>query len=137
LEATANFGITIAWWARVVGTTKVADGLGGSINLPMLDYGQVAQLTEAEERALAKVRAGSPDASENKRAVLMANAIAGYERQAANGNADAEERLGEIYRDGEGVEKDPAKARDWFAKSAAQGNKDAIRALERMNAVQP
>jgi len=42
--------------------------------------------------------------------------------------------MGEFYRDGDGVPKDASKAAELFSKSAAQGNNDAARALEKLNA---
>lgn len=45
--------------------------------------------------------------------------------QADLGDADAQNYVGEIYLKGLGTEPDYAKAKDWFEKSAAQGNKRA------------
>ena len=38
--------------------------------------------------------------------------------------------MGKRYRDGDGVAADPAKAREWFAKSVAQGSAQAKKALD-------
>ena len=46
-------------------------------------------------------------------------------KAAAQGDADAQFRLGVMYRVGEGVPKNPAGAIEWFKKAAAQGNSDA------------
>ena len=48
---------------------------------------------------------------------------------AAGGNARAQYRLGLCYRDGNGVLRDKAKAREWLEKAAAQGNTAAAQAL--------
>jgi TPR repeat protein len=42
--------------------------------------------------------------------------------QAAQGDAEAQLKLGDRYKNGEGVPQDYTKARQWFEKSAAQGN---------------
>ncbi|MCH5292250.1 MAG: sel1 repeat family protein, partial [Treponema sp.] len=45
--------------------------------------------------------------------------------RAERGDAEAQNELGEMYYDGEGVEQDYDKAFDWFLKSAEQGNASA------------
>src|SRR5437867_10377850 len=44
---------------------------------------------------------------------------------AAQGNADAQAKLGQLYADGQGVPQDYAKARQCWEKAAAQGNAHA------------
>lgn len=56
-------------------------------------------------------------------------ALAAYTKLANAGNADAQYRLAELYRSGEGVTADPAKADAWLRKAAAKGNKDAAAKL--------
>ncbi|PWF54969.1 tetratricopeptide repeat protein [Massilia glaciei] len=55
-----------------------------------------------------------------------------YLKLAKAGNAEAQLHLGEMYFYGEAGMVDAAKAREWFGKSAAKGNKTAIAALEMM-----
>lgn len=45
--------------------------------------------------------------------------------QAEKGDAYGQFRMGERYRDGDGVEKDSAKAVEYFMKAAQQGHRDA------------
>lgn len=45
--------------------------------------------------------------------------------QAAQGNAEAQNKLGELYFRGQGVPPNNTTAREWFEKSSAQGNADA------------
>jgi TPR repeat protein len=45
------------------------------------------------------------------------------------GNADAQYRLGTLYRHGQGVPRDPRMAADWWTKAAQQGNADAAFSL--------
>src|SRR6185312_6773079 len=45
--------------------------------------------------------------------------------QAESGDAEAQNYVGEIYLKGLGTDPDYAKAKEWFEKSAAQGNKRA------------
>ena len=53
---------------------------------------------------------------------------------AAKGDAYGELRMGKRYRDGEGVAKDPVKARQMFSPSADQGNPDAASDLAKLTA---
>lgn len=52
-----------------------------------------------------------------------------YKRAANLGDSGAQNKLGEMYRDGTGVHKDENKAIDWFTKAASQGNVDAQKNL--------
>ncbi len=107
-----------SWWAKDDGSTTYE---GATYH--RLDYGEVrGKLTDEE-------KAAQTQAQQARRAELMANAIALYQKQADTGDSSAQLRLGEIYRDGEGVPRDLAKARDYLAKAAAQGNQDAQKEL--------
>jgi len=46
-------------------------------------------------------------------------------KKAAQGNADAQYNLGDMYFHGEGVPADKAKAAQWFRKAATQGHVEA------------
>jgi TPR repeat protein len=82
----------------------------------------VRVLTPEELKAQAMAR-------EKKRMEVAAGLKSAYEKAAGKGDDFAELRLGEMYRDGEGVAKDPRQAREWLAKAAAQGNHAAVKAL--------
>jgi len=45
-----------------------------------------------------------------------------FEKAAAQNNSDAQNSLGIIYYDGDGIAKDYAKAMEWYRKAADQGN---------------
>lgn len=51
---------------------------------------------------------------------------------AAKGNADAQYAVGYMYFYGKGTIEDPDLANNWIRKAAAQGQLDAVRALEVM-----
>jgi TPR repeat protein len=55
-----------------------------------------------------------------------------FRLSAAQGNARAEERLGQLYYDGRGEPQDDAQAAAWFRKAAEQGDRTAQRQLARM-----
>jgi TPR repeat protein len=48
-----------------------------------------------------------------------------FREAAERGNADGQNDLGVMYRDGQGVEKDYTKAAEWFRRAAEQGNVEA------------
>lgn len=48
-----------------------------------------------------------------------------YKRAAEQGNPEAQNRLGLLYHNGEGVTQDHAEAERWFRRAAAQGNEEA------------
>ena len=51
-----------------------------------------------------------------------ATALKAFQSLAAQGNAEAQNNLGELYAIGQGVSQDYAQARQWYEKAAAQGN---------------
>lgn len=55
-----------------------------------------------------------------------------HQERAENGDASSQFRLGQLYMDGTGVERDTNQARIWFDKAAAQGNTEATKALRRL-----
>lgn len=54
--------------------------------------------------------------------------------QANNGSAYYQFKMGMRYLSGDGVDKDPTKAQDFLAKSAAQGNEDATKQITKFSA---
>jgi hypothetical protein len=59
-------------------------------------------------------------------------ALQAYTKLANGGNAEAQQKLGQMYWYGEAGSVDQAKAEAWFSKSAAKGNKVAAASLELM-----
>ena len=53
---------------------------------------------------------------------VSAKAIESYQKEAAEGDRNAQYALGIKYRNGESVAQDYDKAREWFQKSATQGH---------------
>ncbi len=80
-------------------------------------------------------RAANPTAREAQEALRpkilenQAKALRANQEGAARGDAYGEYRMGQRYRDGDGVPKDLTKAREWLEKAASQGIKDAAREL--------
>jgi TPR repeat protein len=126
------------------GTYSYTDVRGAQRTIEAYDYGVPVTFSEADaalhitEKAAAKAAAEAAQKAANealriqKRSEMQANTVARYQSLADKGDAYGELRLGEFYRDGDGVTKDEDKARELFKKSADQGNKDAEKALSKM-----
>jgi len=56
---------------------------------------------------------------------ISAEGLQSLQTQAAQGNADAQNKLGKLYFRGQSVPLNNTTAREWFEKSAAQGNVNA------------
>ena len=59
------------------------------------------------------------------------------QEQAHKGDSFGLLRMGERYRDGDGVSRDLTKAREYFIKAAAAGSPTAADALSRLNQISP
>jgi hypothetical protein len=55
-----------------------------------------------------------------------------YRKAAEQGDADSQFMIGEMYQNGEGVEKDLKSAAEWLMKAASQGNENARRNLAKI-----
>jgi len=93
-----------------------------------IDYYPPQRALTPEEAAAAKAQAAKRNAGAD--AAILKLEI----EQADNGLAPYQYRLGMRYLNGNGVEKDQAKALEYLGKAAAQGNQDAAKALAKISA---
>ena len=77
------------------------------------------------------------DLERKKHQEAQAKALKWHQELAEKGDAFGQLRMGERYLVGDGVEKDEMKAREFLSKSAAQGNKEAVVALETLKRTKP
>ena len=72
--------------------------------------------------------------SETARIVFDTDDYLAVSKQAKAGDADAQYQLGLWHHEGgnEAVERDDAKAAEWFHKAAEQGHEEAIAELEKL-----
>ena len=56
-----------------------------------------------------------------------------YTLAAEQGDAEAQYSLGRMYAIGDGIETSNSKAREWWTKSAAQGNEEAINGIKHLD----
>jgi len=116
--------------AHTAGVYSYNTVAGGSRTLRMLDYGETwvptaEDIAAAQRAAQAKKEAEKIKADEGKAKALKMNQDA-----ADKGDAYGLYRMGERYRDGDGVEKDLNKARDYLTRAAAAGSSSAQAELD-------
>ncbi len=121
--------------AREAGTYTYTTVLGGSRTIRKLEYGvpyvpppptpaQIEAAQKAAAAARAKAEAAKKAAAEK---VLKSNQDA-----AAAGSSYGLLRMGERYRDGDGVEKDLVKAKDYLQRAAQAGSPTAVEELKKL-----
>ena len=122
---------SLAHYAKIAGTYTYSTVAGSSRTIYKLDYGQIYTPPLPPPPTAEQIAARrAVEAAKRKKA--EANTIKWLEELVATNDAYGELRMGERYRDGDGVEKDLVKARLMLEKSAAQGNKDAAEALKNL-----
>jgi hypothetical protein len=121
--------------AKEAGTYTYPTAAGGTKTLRKLDYGAIyvpppptPEQIEAAQRAAAaaKEKVASVAKAGANRALEM------NEAAAATNDVYGLMRMGERYRDGDGVEKDPAKAKDYLQRAAAAGSPTAEADLKKL-----
>jgi hypothetical protein len=102
------------------------------ITIHKLIYGMPCQkIWSAEEMVAAKAK------TDAKKQAVVDKVLKSHQDLADKGDAYGLLRMGERYRDGEGVTKDLAKARDYLTKAAAAGSSTADDDLKKLPANQP
>jgi hypothetical protein len=104
---------------------------GGSASIHKFDYGSVtsrpvAPTPTAEELQSAKA------ADQIKKMETKAKLLQSDKEMAEKGDSYHQRRMGERFRDGEGVEKNLTKAHTWLALAAGQGANEAARELHEL-----
>ena len=105
-----------------------ADARHTNQQVPLVDWYTLAQATEAARKGDVKSQLILGDAymiGDGGLAQNSAEGLAWYEKAARQGYAPALRRLGYIYRNGEGVERDEAVALQWYLKAAELGDSHA------------
>ena len=120
------------YMAKEAGTYTYSTVLGGSRTIRKLEYGTPytpppLPPPTPEQIAAAKSKAVA-DKKTNEEKGLKYN-----QELAAKGDPYGLFRMGERYRDGDGVPKDLAKARDYFTKAVAAGSPSAADELSRLD----
>ena len=98
--------------------------LSFGLTLPAVsaDFAKTQAIAEQED-ADAQYRLGFKYYMGNKGVEQdYAKAFEWYLKSASQGNAEAQNNLGELYDKGKGVEQDSAKAFEWYLKAAEQGD---------------
>ncbi|MEO6184637.1 MAG: hypothetical protein ABIP71_16345, partial [Verrucomicrobiota bacterium] len=95
--------------------------------------GQVLEMWDRGQAGKAQVITINPEYTKftaaTRRETAIAKALQSNKDKAESGDAYGQFRMGERFRDGEGVPKDEKLAREWFSKAAEQGHADAKKEL--------
>ncbi|HEX3988699.1 MAG TPA: hypothetical protein VHZ30_04650, partial [Verrucomicrobiae bacterium] len=114
--------------AKESGVYTYTTVLGGTSTIRRFVYGRVCSAPVAPPPSVEQLQAQAL-AAKQKKEEAAAKGLK-YDRDLANaGDGYGELRMGERYRDGDGVPKDSELARSWFAKAAAQGEPNAAKEL--------
>jgi hypothetical protein len=119
--------------AKIAGTHTYRTVAGGSRTIRMLDYGQIFAPTPKELDAMRKAALAKKEAEQKKAAAAEDKALKMNQELADKGDAYGLLRMGERYRDGEGVEKDLARARAYFQKAVDAGSPTAADDLKKLS----
>jgi TPR repeat protein len=96
---------------------------------PPLSPEEIAAAKAAQEKADAEKKA----AAAAQKQAAAARALKANQDAAAKGDMFGQLRMGERYRDGDGVEKDLAKAKEYLQKAADAGSPTAKDELSKLN----
>jgi hypothetical protein len=112
--------------ARLIGYTNIMNRPAPIFDcaLPILTPDQIAVEKKASEQA--------KEIAEKKKREAIAMALKSNMDAAAKGDAYGLMRMGERYRDGDGVPKDAVKARDYLQRAADAGSPTASEELKRL-----
>jgi Sel1 repeat len=116
--------------------TSTADTSGSSTNLfpPITSYYPPLPYPLTNKTHVAAAAAPlDPEAEAKRKAELAARTLTWHREQAEQGSAYGQYQMGMHYLNGDGVPKDLQRARDWFLKSAKQGNDDAYQKLKNLD----
>lgn len=122
--------------------SAIVDEMDGCVGvryceLGNLTFGQIPQRrafpeTQNEKAQRLAAENAKRKSVESKKAEVSARIFKYQKDLAEKGDSYGQLRMGERYRDGDGVEKDISKARDLLSKSAASGNQSAADALQKL-----
>jgi hypothetical protein len=137
-----TIGRKISLDARKIGTIRglKSDGADSSTVLELWEYytptpEEIAAAIAAQEKAKAAQEKAIADAKAKAAAqkqAAAARALKYNQDDAAKGDAYGLMRMGERYRDGDGVEKDLAKAKEYLQKAADAGSPTAAEELSKL-----
>lgn len=118
--------------AKYAGTYTYSTVAGGTKTLRMLEYGEVYRPPAPTQEEIEAAKKAAREKAEAMKNIANAKALAANEAAAEKGDAYGLLRMGERYRDGDGVEKDLIKAKDYLQKSADAGSPTAADELKKL-----
>ena len=123
-------GVFYGMMAYDLGNCIYTNSSGQVITIRKFDYGTpCTKIWSPEELAAIKERVEAP------KKAAQAKIVKSNQDLADKGDPYGLLRMGELYRDGDGVPKDLTKARDYFSKAVAAGSPSAAGELSQLNQV--
>jgi len=127
-------GTSSRWYyAKLAGTCIYTNPIGFSHTLRLLDYGEPwipGPPTPEQLAARKKLKDEAKAAEDERKKAITARVVKANQEAADRGDVIGLLRMGERYRDGKGVERDLAKARDYLQRAAEKGSATAQDELE-------
>ena len=102
---------------------------------PDFDFGLQGAAHKTLDETLDDQRRAAAEKADDSKKAVQAKILKSNQEDADNGDAYGLLRMGERYRDGDGVPKDLAKAKDYLTKAAAAGSPSATDELSKLNQV--
>ena len=102
---------------------------------PDFDFGLQEAAQKTLDETLDDQRRAAAEKADDTKTAVQARVLKSNQEDADKGDEYGLLRMGERYRDGDGVEKDLAKAKDYLTKAAAAGSQTAADALSKLNQV--
>ena len=121
------------WAAKQTGTFTYTSVSGASTTVHQLSYGEPCDAPLPPQPTAQQV--SDQRAQSELKASQAADRVLKFHQELADkGDPYGEYQMGLRYLKGDGVEKDPRKAREMFVKAAAQGKEEASAELEKLSA---
>jgi len=105
---------------------RIAKAVVATLRRPVESRADLVLVAQEKANAEAKAKVAA------QKQAVAARVLKSNQDEAANGDAYGLMRMGERYRDGDGVEKDLAKAKEYLQKAAAAGSPDAADELSKL-----
>lgn len=124
------------WAAKLAGTFTYTSVLGASTTVHQLLYGKPCSPPPLPQPTAEQI--SDRQTALSLKSAQSADRVLKYHQELADkGDAYGEYQMGLRYLKGDGVEKDPQKARLMFIKAAAQGKEEASSELEKLSNKSP
>jgi hypothetical protein len=134
---TAVDGWTMSFYVLLDGVHQYTSVQNATKTIVAYNYGLIPSAAEMahykteQKKKFDQLQQKNQTINDQKKTAAAIKALESNQALAEKGDAYGLFRMGERYRDGEGVPKDESKAREYFQKAAAKGHLSAANALKK------